>query len=216
MALPPVARCAVHARACASLASAVVAALLGGLSLQAHAEKADRQQPLTIEADRPSTVDMARKTVVFNGRVVLVQGSLRIRAERMEVVDLGEGHRTAQARGDAGQPADFREKRDGVDEFVEGRAQLIEYDSRNELIRLTGQAQIKRLRGNTVSDEIQGETIVWDGAKEFFSVAPAAAAAGTPAPRVRAVLSPAPAPGAAPAASSTPSAPSASPSTPRR
>jgi lipopolysaccharide export system protein LptA len=139
----------------------------------ARAEKADRQQPLNIEADQSSTVDMARRVVVFNGRVVLSQGSLRILADRVEVSEVGEGHRTALARGRPEQPAHFREKREGVDEFVEGQADLIEYDSRESLIRLTGKAVVRRLRGTQLADEVQGETIVWNGNRETFSVSPA-------------------------------------------
>jgi lipopolysaccharide export system protein LptA len=163
----------------------------------AHAEKADRQQPLTIEADQSSTVDLARRVVVFNGRVVLVQGTLRIQAERMEVAEVGEGHRTALARGLPEQPAQFREKRDGVEEYVEGRAERIEYDSRESLIRLSGKAVVRRLRGTQLADEIQGETIIWNGAREVFSVAPSGPPAGTSATggssgRVRGVFSPPP------------------------
>lgn len=161
------------------------------------AEKADRQQPLTIEADQGSTVDLTRRTVVFNGRVVLVQGTLRIQAERVEVADVGEGHRTALAHGLPEQPAQFREKRDGVEEFVEGRAERIEYDSRESLIRLSGKAVVRRLRGTQLADEIQGETITWNGAREVFSVAPSAvasvpSAAGGGPGRVRGVFSPPP------------------------
>ncbi|MFM8344780.1 MAG: LptA/OstA family protein, partial [Betaproteobacteria bacterium] len=59
----------------------------------ALAEKADRQQPLNIEADQSSTVDMARRVVVFNGRVVLTQGTLRILADRVELAEVGDNHR---------------------------------------------------------------------------------------------------------------------------
>lgn len=139
----------------------------------ALAERADRQLPLKIEADQSSTVDMARRVVVFNGRVVLTQGTLRIVADRVELTEVAEGHRTATARGRPEQPAQIREKRDGVDEFVEGRADLIEYDSRESLIRLSGKAVVRRLRGAQLADEVQGETIVWNGSRETFSVAPA-------------------------------------------
>ena len=177
-----------------------------GVGLPALAEKADRQQQLTIEADRTSTVDLARRVVVFNGRVVLTQGSLRIVAERMEVTELADGHRTAQATGLPERQAEFREKREGLEEFVEGRAQSIDYDSRDDLIRLNGKAVVRRLRGAQVADEIQGETIVWNGGKEFFSVMPAQAApGGPPAGRVRAIITPPP-PTANPAAPAVPAA----------
>jgi lipopolysaccharide export system protein LptA len=178
----------------------------------ARAEKADRQQPLNIEADHSSTVDMARRVVVFNGRVVLTQGTLRILADRVELAEVGDNHRTAVARGRPEQPAQFREKRDGVDEFVEGRADLIEYDSRESLIRLSGKAVVRRLRGTQLADEVQGETIVWNGSRETFSVAPAErTGADTRSDRVRGVFIPAPAPASAPA-----TAPATAPAPARR
>lgn len=183
-------------------------------AVSARAEKADRQQPLTIEADQSSTVDLARRVVVFNGRVVLTQGSLRILADRVEVAEVGEGQRTAQARGRPEQPAQFREKREGVDEFVEGRADLIEYDSREALIRLSGKAVVRRLRGTQLADEVQGETIIWNGNRETFSVAPAErSSADGRGERVRAVFAPPPpTPTGSPASSSAPAAGSSAPS----
>lgn len=190
-----------------SLHRLILCALMGALAWPAVAERADRQQPMTIEAERSSTVDLARRVVVFSGRVVLAQGTLRILADQVEVTDLGQGQRIAVATGLPEQPVEFREKRDGLDEFVEGRAQRIEYDSRDALIRLSGKAVVKRLRGTQLADLIEGETIVWNGAREFFSVLPAAPGAG--GGRVRAVL--APAPSNAPSATPTPAA-----SAPRR
>jgi lipopolysaccharide export system protein LptA len=96
-----------HPRTARALCSAALV-LAACAAVSARAEKADRQQPLTIEADQGSTVDLARRVVVFNGRVVLTQGSLRILADRVEVAEVGEGQRTAQARGRPEQPAQFR------------------------------------------------------------------------------------------------------------
>ena len=192
-------------RSRASVSALALAALVPSVALiagEAHAEKADRQKPLTIEADRNSTIDLARKVVVFDGRVVLTQGTLRMTADRVEVTEVAEGQRTAVAKGLPDAPATFREKRDGVDETVEGRAQTIEYDSREDLIRLSGKAVVRRLRGTQLADEFSGETIVWNGAKEFFSVLPltsgaatagAPGAAGTADRRVRAIFTPDPA-----------------------
>jgi len=195
-------------RAHATAAALSVAVVVVGAAwpFPSRAEKADRQQPLMIEADQGSTVDLARRVAIFNGRVVLTQGSLRILADRVEVAEVGEAHRTAQARGRLDQPAQFREKREGVDEFVEGRADLIEYDSREALVRLSGKAMVRRLRGTQLADEVHGETIVWNGNRETFSVAPAErSAADSRAERVRGVFSPpATAPATAPAAAPGP------------
>src|SRR5688572_17803230 len=96
----------------------------------AWAEKSDRTKPLTIEADQPGTLDLVRQVVVFNGNVVVAQGTMTIRAERVEVRERTDGHRSATALGANGKAANFRQKRDGVDETIEGAAERIEYDSR--------------------------------------------------------------------------------------
>ena len=169
----------------------------------AQAEKADRSKPLTIEADQPGTVDLLKQVVVFNGNVVMAQGTMAIRAERVEVRERPDGYRNATAQGSAGKPAAFRQKRDGVDETIEGSADRIEYESRGDVVRFTGNAQVRRLRGTTPADEISGNVITYDNANETFSVQGAAAVPGAAsAPgsgRVRVVITPKPEP-AAPAA----------------
>lgn len=160
-------------------------ALAGGA---AQADKADRNQPLVIEANKPGTVDMQKQVVVFNGNVVVTQGTMRITAERMELREVGEGHRTAVALGVPGTQAYFRQKREGLDEFIEGNADRIDYDSRSDLVKLTGNAKVRRLRGSTTADEITGNLITYDNRAELFNVAGDNAAGG----RVRAVLTPPP------------------------
>ena len=170
-------------------------ALSGGAVL---ADKADRSQPLVIEADKPGTVDMQKKVVVFNGNVVVTQGTMRIKSEHMEVHDVGEGHRTAVATGTPAQQAFFRQKREGLDEFIEGQADRIEYDSRSDYLKLIGNARAQRLRGSAVADEVTGNLITYDNRNELFSVAGDPAKGG----RVRAVLTPPPAADASSPASS--------------
>jgi lipopolysaccharide export system protein LptA len=159
----------------------------------ALAEKADRSKPLTIEADRPSTLDLVNQVVVFNGNVAVAQGTLTIRAERVEVREKPDGHRSATAIGSGGKPAAFRQKRDGVDEFIEGTAERIEYDSRGDVVRFVGAAQVRRLRGTTPADEITGSVITYDNGNETFSVQGATATASAPGSgRVRVVIVPKP------------------------
>jgi lipopolysaccharide export system protein LptA len=160
----------------------------------ARAERADRSKPLTIEADQPGTLDLIKQVVVFNGNVLVAQGSLTIRAERVEVRERPDGHRSATAIGSGAKPASFRQKREGLDETIEGAADRIEYDSRGDVVRFSGSAQVRRLRGGTPADEITGAVITYDNANETFSVAGApAAAGGASAPgngRVRVVIQP--------------------------
>jgi lipopolysaccharide export system protein LptA len=198
-ALPRIALLMVRAAACV-LAGALAA---GG----AVAERADRSKPMVIEADKPGSVDLQRQVVVFAGNVVITQGTMVIRAERIELRERPDGYREAAAIGSAGSPAVFRQKRDGTDETIEGSAERIDYDSRSDVLRLSGNAAVRRMRGTVVADEITGALITWDNTRELFNVSGGAATPTNPAGRVRAVLAPRDDGGAsAPAASATPKA----------
>ena len=169
---------------------ALVAALLLGAALTAQGEKADRSKPMVVEADKPGSVDLQRQVVVFNGNVVIGQGTMQIRADRVEVRETPDGFRTAVATGLPGKPATFHQKRDGVDETLEGVADRIEYDSRAETLRLVGNGAMRRLRAGVVADEVLGALIVWDNNAELFSVQGGAKSPSNPTGRVRAVLAP--------------------------
>jgi lipopolysaccharide export system protein LptA len=180
--------------------TALALSLLAALALPlAHAERADRNKPLTIEADQPGTLDLVNQVVVFNGNVVLSQGTMVIHAERVEVRERADGHRSATALGNGGKPASFRQKRDGVDETIEGVADRIEYDSRGDVVRFAGNALVRRLRGGKMADEVSGGLITYDNGNETFSVqgapnAVAGAASGAGDGRVRVTLTPRPEP----------------------
>ena len=158
----------------------------------ASAEKADRNKQMVVEADKPGTVDLQRQVVVFNGNVSISQGTLLIRAERVELREGADGYRAATAFGVPGKQASYRQKRDTFDESVQGTSDRIEFDGRADTVRFVGNGLVKRLRGSTVADEITGNLIVWDNTAELFSVTGGASSPANPGGRVRAVLSPRP------------------------
>jgi len=168
-----------------------LAALLASLVLApaAQAEKADRHQQMTIAADDQSNVDLLKQIVVFKGNVVITQGTITIRADRVEVRQTPDGLYQAVATG---QPASFRQKRDGADEYIEGRADRVEYDGRSDQVHFIGHASVRRLRGSAPADEITGDRISYDNVAERFSVqgGPSNASPANPTGRVRAVLTP--------------------------
>jgi lipopolysaccharide export system protein LptA len=181
--------------------------LLCSIVLSAQAEKADRYQKMEVESDQPGKVDLQNQIVVFNGNVVVSKGTMSIRAGRIEVRETPDGYHHATALGAPGTLATFRQKREGVDEYIEGEAEKLEYDSKADTIRFTGKASVKRLRGKSVADEVSGAQITYDNTAEIFTVAGGASAAtpNNPSGRVRAVLSPRQdSPAAAEAASAVP------------
>jgi lipopolysaccharide export system protein LptA len=180
----------VAARRAPALARAVVAGLAIALAGAAHAERADRLKPLQVEADQPGKIDLLNQFVVFNGNVVVSKGTMVIRAARIEVRETPEGYHLAVAIGSAARPATFRQKRDGVDETIEGEAERLEYDGKANTIKFINNASVRRLRGAQVADEIAGNLVSYDSTNEVFNVSGGAATAANPAGRVRAVLTP--------------------------
>jgi lipopolysaccharide export system protein LptA len=157
----------------------------------AVAEKADRFKPLNVEADQPGKIDLQNQFIVFNGNVVVTKGTMVIRAARIEVRESPDGYHSAVAIGAPGKPAQFRQKRDGVDETIEGEAERLEYNGKADTIRFVTNAAVRRLRGTAVADEISGNLVSYDSISEVFSVSGGAAATpSNPSGRVRAVLTP--------------------------
>lgn len=158
-------------------------ALLTWLCSPAGAEKADKDKPINLEADRVN-IDDAKKVSVFEGNVVLTQGTLVIRADRMIVREDAQGFNHGTAYGN---PVTFRQKRDGVDEYIEGEALRVEYDGRVERLQLFNRAQLKR-----GADEVRGSYISYDQPTEIFNaVGSHDDGSGKAAPgRVRAVIQP--------------------------
>lgn len=158
----------------------------------ARAERSDRGKPLNVEADS-GRYDDGRQTGVFTGNVVVTKGSMAMRAARIEVRQNADGYQFGVATAGDGKLASFRQKREGVDEYIEGEAERIEYDGRADAVRFVERAVIRRFRGGSLADETAGRLITYDNTSEVYTVSGGGAAAATPANpggRVRAVLTP--------------------------
>ncbi len=152
------------------------------LAAPAAAEKSDREKEIQVLADRLSADD-AKKEAVYEGNVVVTQGTMRITSSKIVVREDAEGYRTYVATG---APVTFRQKRDKVEDWIEGFAQRAEFDDRSEKLRLYSGAKLKSSQG-----ELTGDFISYDRGKEFFEVT--AAPPGTqpsPGSRVKATIIP--------------------------
>lgn len=139
--------------------------LAGSLyALPAQAEKADRDQPVNLEADR-ITVDDAKKLHILEGNVRLSQGTLVIRCEKLVVTQDAQGFQKGLATGGSGGLARFRQKRDGKDEYVDGEAERIVHDSKTGKTEFFQRAYVK-----SGSDEVRGQYISYDGQTENYLV----------------------------------------------
>lgn len=203
-----------------STSIAVAALCLMGFAGIAHAEKADRGKPMNIEADSLRYDDL-KQTSVFTGNVVVSKGTIVIRGARIDVRQDPEGFQYGVVTAAPGKLGYFKQKRDAPgDEYIEGEAELIEYDSRADNVKFIRRAVMRRLIGATVNDETTGPLIVYDQSNDTFTVNGApmppsgSVATGEPGSRVRAVLTPkgATAPAAAPGGA-RPAAPPPAPGT---
>lgn len=163
-----------------------LAVLAGALtSGSAFAERADRSKPVRLEAERV-TVDDIKRMHIFEGNVILMQGTLVIRSAKLVVTQDAEGFQKGIATGGADGLAHFRQKRDGKEEFVDGQAERIEYDSRSEKSEFRTRALVK-----SGIDEVRGNFILYDGLTERYEVtATPGAKPGTAEGRVTAVIQP--------------------------
>lgn len=172
-----------------SIAKFMTLACLSALSLPAFAEKADRDKPVNLEADR-IVIDDAKKVNSFEGNVQLVQGTLVIRSEKLVVSQDAEGFQSGVATGGTGGLARFRQKREGKDEYVEGEAERIVHNGKLEKTEFFQRAHFK-----SGQDEVRGQYISFDGKNENYLVTSGPAgtiAAAVPGEdkRVRAVIQP--------------------------
>jgi lipopolysaccharide export system protein LptA len=179
--------------------SLIVLVAFAGAAGSALAEKADRNKPMNIEADALRYDDL-KQVSIFSGRVVLTKGTIQIRGAQIEVRQDPDGYQFGIVTGSADKLAFFRQKREGLEEFIEGEGEVIEYDGKADIVKFIKKAQLRRYRGTTLGDEITGGVIVYENLTDKFSVdgAQNKGAAGAPVNgRVRAMLTPKPAEGAA-------------------
>ena len=134
-----------------STAIAFTAAALACMAASAHAERADRL-----------TADDANRTSTFDGGVIVTQGTMRITASKVTVREDAERFKYYVA---SGAPVTFRQKRDKVDEWIEGFAERAEFDDRNDVLKLYNRARVK-----SNQNEITGDFISYDMRRELAQV----------------------------------------------
>ena len=170
----------------------------------AHAEKGDRLKPMVFTSEKEGRIDGVNQRTELQGNVIITQGSLMLRAEKVDVRETREGYVQSYANGMTDKPVSFRQARDVPGEAVEGQADQLEYDTRTENVRFIGNANVRSTRGAAVVNEVTGAVIVYNSRTEVFTLE-AGSASPNPNGRTRIVMMPPPQP--ADEAASAPPAP---------
>ena len=156
----------------------------------AHAEKADQDKPIILEAEKVSVNDV-QQVYELDGQVLLTKGSILITGEKGNIKVDPEGYEYVDVQGNPESTASFRQRREGpVNEFMQGRGQTVTYNAKTELLTLTGEASLKRLHNMQMLDQLRGWKIDYDDVKQRYQVSPPANAKAEDLPLARAILSP--------------------------
>ena len=154
-------------------------------TLPAHAEKADRDKPMLVEAGKVS-IDDAKKIQILEGDVVITKGTMILKADRVVITEDQYGFQKGTAFSGKDGLARFRQKREGKDEYIDGEAERIEYNANSEIAELFHRAWVK-----SGEDQVKGDYIWYDAVNEKYLVtAGEARDPKAPPPRVRAVIQP--------------------------
>ncbi|MCW9711161.1 lipopolysaccharide transport periplasmic protein LptA [Avibacterium sp. 21-586] len=147
-------------------------------SMSAFALKNDTNQPINIESNNQS-LDMENQTVTFTDNVVITQGSILIKADKVVITRPPENSNKKETVDAYGRPVTFHQVLDDG-KPVDGKANKVHYDLGTEFLTLTGNAELKQL-----DSKITGHLITYDVKKQQLK------ASGSSKSRVRTVLIPA-------------------------
>ncbi len=134
------------------------------VAMPAHAQSLDRNQPVNIDADKV-TVDDRNKIHTFEGNVVLTQGTLSIKGDKIIITQDAAGFYNGVATAASGRLVFFRQKRASDGAWIDGEAERIEYSNQNERAKLFNRAQIQ-----SAGDMVRGQYIEYDIATENYLV----------------------------------------------
>lgn len=169
-----------------------ISLLAFGLSIAspAHAEKADQDKPVILEAEKVSVNDV-KQIYDLNGQVLLIKGSIIVTGEDGHITVDPQGYEFVDVIGNPNEVASFRQRREGpADEFMQGRGAQVTYDAKTEFLTVTGDASLKRLLNMQMLDQLKGWKIEYDDVKQYYRVIPPKDAKPEDLPLARAILSP--------------------------
>ena len=153
-----------------------MALLLVFVPAMAQGLSSDRNQPITIEADR-ATLNEKDGSSIYEGNVHLQQGTLNLRGNRMTVQIADDEIEEIVLTG---QPASYRQRPDGRDTDQHAEAGRIEYHAADERLILLDNARVWQ----SDAEEFRSERIVYHIKKNTVS------AGGSAGDRVRITLQP--------------------------
>ncbi|MGB1091075.1 MAG: lipopolysaccharide transport periplasmic protein LptA [Oceanobacter sp.] len=167
--------------------SLLLGMILMGLLQPTQALPSDWNQEMVIQSDR---AELDRKTgmIIYEGRVELVQGTLKIQSERLLVIMDGNRLKQAVAEGD---PAHYQQQVTADKPITYASAQRIDFYADSRELAFTGSAELRqennRFSGENIRYQLDTERVTASGSEpsptEIVN-------SEQPAERVRVVIQP--------------------------
>ncbi|MCP1064819.1 lipopolysaccharide ABC transporter substrate-binding protein LptA [Serratia symbiotica] len=133
------------------LRNLLIASVILVTSAPAMALKSDANQPVAIDSLKQS-LDMQNNVSTFTDNVVIKQGTIDIRADKVVVTHPGSDQNKTYIEA-FGDPVTFHQIQDSG-KPVKGHAQKVRYDVATRLVTLMGNAYLEQLDSNVRSDHI--------------------------------------------------------------
>lgn len=121
------------------------------ISVPAMALKDDTQQPIVVNSEKQS-LDLEKNVTTFTQNVVIKQGSIDIRADKVIVTRPGGDSKKIVIEA-FGNPVTFYQLQDDG-KPIKGRGEKMTYEMDKELMTLTGKAYLEQLDSNITGDKI--------------------------------------------------------------
>ena len=134
--------------------------------LQGYGLESDQRQPIRIQADKAVITDKEGLSV-YEGNVIIVQGTLQINAEIVEIKSQDRTILEVRARsdGEAKNLAKFKQTLSNEGEEIFAEAKKINYLVQESRLLLNGQAKLEQRK-----DVFSGEVLFYDIAKGLVNL----------------------------------------------
>ena len=124
----------------------------------------DRDQPIRIQADS-AMVDENEGTSVYRGNVIIEQGTLRVRAEEVEIFTSESDVIQIIARSKPGSLAHYEQQTNLDRDMVTAQARKITYLVQEERLHLSGRASLSQ-----AGDKFTGELLYYDLTRKIVNL----------------------------------------------
>ena len=126
----------------------------------------DESKDLALRVDADSLKhDDKNLITTFKGNVVMVRNNLTIKGELLQLKQTENGLSYGHI---IGSPAKFKQKRDLDGEWIEGEANRLDYDERDSMFFLSGNASLKRKKNGEIKDEVSGDKLSYSSITDVY------------------------------------------------